>query len=263
MLTSAASEPSTPTATNLDWAGTAGHTAIVLDGLTEGAQTGCIHGTAWYVHQLGARLLLHAGDTATTLPDALAQAISEVATVHQNTCDLNHPGSPCTTVTMIRRQANKLEYLVLADSPLVIDTGADPLVVIDEAEKEFSARLEQTARGGTTEEFLNLIHDQQQHRNKPGGYWVAQTNPQAAHHALTGTVEDARGALLLSDGAALLVTDFHELTWQDLLDLAYRGGPAEVISATRKLEALDPDRTRWPRYKVSDDATAILCSWPA
>lgn len=259
MLTSAASEPSNPTATNLDWAGTAGYTAIVLDGLTEGTETGCIHGTAWYVHQLGARLLLHAGDIATTLPDALTRAISEVAAQHQNTCDLHHPGSPCTTVTMIRHQANELEYLVLADSPLVIDTGGQPLVVIDEAEKEFSATLERNARGGTTEEFLGLIHDQQQYRNKSGGYWVAQVNPEAAHHALTGTVEDARGALLLSDGAALLVTEFHELTWQGLLDLAYQSGPQELINATRKLEALDPDRTRWPRYKVSDDATAILC----
>jgi hypothetical protein len=256
--TSAASEPSTPGAINLDWAGTTNTAAVVLDGLTEGTQTGCIHGTSWYVHQLGARLLLHAADPATKLADALAHALEDVAAQHRDTCDLHHPGSPCTTVTMVRHRGSSLDYLVLADSPLVIDAGDEPLVIIDETEKRFSAGLEHAARGGTPDDLFNLIRDQQQYRNTPGGYWVAQINPEAAEHAVTGTIKNARGALLLSDGAALLVTDFHELNWQGLLDLAYQSGPHELISATRKLESLDPDRTRWPRYKVSDDATAII-----
>jgi len=166
--------------------------------------------------------------------------------------------SPCTTVTTVRHRGSSLDYLVLADSPLVIDVGDQPLVIIDETEKEFSANLEHAARGGTSDDFYNLIHDQQQYRNTPGGYWVAQVNPEAAHHAVTGTAEHARGALLLSDGAAPLVTDFHEQSWQGLLDLAHQSGPQELINATRKLESLDPDRTRWPRYKVSDDATAVV-----
>jgi hypothetical protein len=36
-----------------------------------------------------------------------------------------------------------------------------------------------------------------------------------------------------------------------------------VITTTRELAARDPDRTVWPRYKVHDDATAVLVTRPA
>ena len=64
---------------------------------------------------------------------------------------------------------------------------------------------------------------------------------------------------LASDGAALLVTDYRLLDWRGYLDLGYRDGPAGIIAATRTAERADPDRTRWPRQKVSDDATAAVC----
>ncbi len=255
MQVSIASEPIKAGSPNLDWAGATDHVAVVLDGLTEGAATGCVHGTAWYVHQLGARLLLHAGARdASPLAASLSHAISEVAELHRNTCDLSHQGSPCATVTMVRQRERQLEYLVLSDSPLVIDLADGPMVVIDESEKVFSARLREQPG-----DLMQRIHHQQLHRNTSEGYWIAQHDPAAANYAITGTVDDARGALLTSDGAALLVTDYHELTWEQLLHLGYTEGPTGIIGATRKAEASDPDRVKWPRYKVSDDATAVLC----
>jgi hypothetical protein len=260
MQVSVASEPIRLDSPNLDWVGATDRVAIVLDGLTEGAETGCVHGTAWYVHELGSRLLAHAGSLAEkTLAASLSGAITEVAALHAATCDLTHPGSPCSTVTMIRQRGQLTDYLVLADSPLVLDTGHTPTVIIDESEKVFSAQLESTARGGSADDLANLINDQQQYRNTAAGYWVAQVDPAAAGYALTGTVDSARGALLASDGAALLVTDFHEHTWDELLQLGYQHGPQAIITATRKAEGSDPERTRWPRYKVSDDATAAVC----
>ena len=92
---------------------------------------------------------------------------------------------------------------MLADSPLVLDAGDEPLVIIDESEKQFSKRLEHNARGGSTEDLTRLIHDQQKYRNTDDGYWIAQVYQQAAHHAIAGTVQDFRGALLTSDAAAL------------------------------------------------------------
>jgi hypothetical protein len=35
--------------------------------------------------------------------------------------------------------------------------------------------------------------------------------------------------------------------------------PAELIRGVRQAEHLDRERQRWPRFKVSDDATAV--SW--
>ncbi|NUO55600.1 MAG: hypothetical protein HOV71_20670 [Hamadaea sp.] len=255
-----ASEPISPDRDNLDWAGATPATAVVLDGLTEGPATGCVHGTAWYVSRLGSRLLAYA-DSERDLAECLADAITAVALLHQDTCDLAHPGTPCTTVTMVRRRGRLTDYLVLADSPLVLDIGGTPKVVLDESEKAVSARIGRPPNA-TPEQLKVFIAEQQKFRNVDGGYWVAQVDPEAGHHALRGTVEDARGALLTSDGAALLVTDFGLWSWEQLLQTGYADGPQAIIDETRRAESSDPDRTRWARAKVSDDATAVVCRWP-
>jgi hypothetical protein len=258
MQVSIATEPISATSPNLDWAGSGERVAVVLDGLTEGGATGCIHGTAWYVDKLGSRLLAHAGSGGEIpLGDSLSLAIDEVAALHRDTCDLAHPGTPCTTVTMIRQRGKFTDYLVLADSPLVLDLESGPMVVIDEAEKAVSARIGRDF--GDPEGLAKFIQVQQKQRNIPGGYWVAQADPAAGQNSLCGTVESARGAALASDGAALLVTDFGQMTWEQYLFLGYAEGPQAIVKATRRAEASDPGRLRWPRHKVSDDATVAIC----
>ncbi|MEU7825150.1 hypothetical protein [Catellatospora sp. NPDC049133] len=258
MRVSIASEPATPGAVNLDWADARPRLAVLLDGLTESPQTGCVHGTAWYVARLGARLLRRL-DGPTPLAEGLALAVEEVAAEHPG-CDLRHPGSPGSTVSIVRQTATGAEYLVLADSPVVLDTAGGPVAVIDDSWKALATpELAAAAERGTRDDLARFIADQQSQRNTPGGYWIARTEPEAAAHAITGTVDGVRGAMLASDGAALLVTDYALLDWRGYLDLGYREGPAGVIAATRTAERADPDRIRWPRQKASDDATAAVC----
>lgn len=47
--------------------------------------------------------------------------------------------------------------------------------------------------------------------------------------------------------------------WRDLLDTLEHQGPAELIHKIRAAQASDPAGTRWPRFKVGDDATAAFC----
>jgi hypothetical protein len=273
MLTTLATEAATPGARNDDWAGaTANGLAVVLDGLTESGPAACLHGTAWYVHQLGTRLLAIAGaeDARTNTPGGgppldtvLAIAIADVARSHADTCQPQAPTAPGATVAMLRLRGTTAEYLLLSDAVLVLDIDDEPVVVSDTSVRSHLPELMSKATsaagpdGGAA--LSALIRQQQLLRNTPRGYWVARGEPEAARHATTGTVEGLRGALLLSDGAALLVTDFAALTWRELLDLGYAAGPHGIITATRELEDRDPDRKIWPRYKSRDDATAIVC----
>lgn len=264
MRISVASESGRPDGRNEDWAGADSRVAVVLDGLSEAKETGCVHGTPWYVHQLGCRLLTLAGDENRPLAAALAEAISDVADLHRDTCDLDHPGSPCTTVATIRQAGDAVEYLVLSDSVVVLDRrDSEPLVITDKAVAAFAPGAAKAAteagRTGDRSALNALIHEQQKVRNRPGGYWVAQVDPEAAQQAKTGAISNVSGAALLSDGAALLVTDFHAMDWATLLTLAYERGPAELIAMTREFEDRDPHRVVWPRYKQRDDATAVVC----
>jgi hypothetical protein len=301
-----ASQPGTPGATNLDWAGAAAcGTAVVLDGLTEAGETGCRHGTAWYVRELGSRLLGAATDRDRPLAEALRLALAGVARAHDG-CDLDHPGSPGATVAVVRPGRGAVQYLVLSDAVVVLMTdstadstagstadstadgtadggtdggtdgpaGGGPTVVTDRRVDTHLAALRTAAEApygpaGTVgpagpsggEALRRLIEAQQGLRNRPEGYWIARSRPDAAAFALTGERAGVRSALLLTDGAALMASHFGALSWRELVDLAVQRGPETVIEATRELEARDPDRRVWPRYKTHDDATAVLLTF--
>ena len=262
-----ASDPGSSDGPNEDWAGvTATSAAVVLDGLSAPGDTGtgCSHGTPWYVGQLGPRLLALAGDPATSLVDALAQAIDQVAQLHPN-CDLAHPGTPSATVTVLRTLGDQAEYLVLADAVLLLDTRAGLRVVTDNrvnrlATRERAAAFQHPTGSAAHQRWrLRMIGVLRRARNQPGGYWVAAADPLAAKHAITDVVprRELRRAALLSDGASRLVDQFGLATWAELLVTLDNGGPAELIRRVRAAEAADPDGRRWPRSKRHDDATAV------
>ena len=76
--------------------------------------SGCMHGTVWFVQQLGARLVTQlVTEPAQALADTLAQAIAHVAALHAGDCDLDHPGTPSASVALLREQPEIVDYLVL------------------------------------------------------------------------------------------------------------------------------------------------------
>jgi len=223
-----ATDPGTPGWPNEDFAAIGPGAAVLLDGATtvpRGADTGCVHGVAWYSRTLGTALL--AGITAepqVPLATALADAIAQVRDRHQGSCDLTHPKTPAATVTAVRAEPGGLGYLALSDSSFAADCadGRPPLIVTD---------------------------------RHPG----AKANPDAARHATTGTLprEGLRGVALLSDGATRITDLYHLLAWPAVIDIIRDHGPAELIRQVRAAEDSDRDCKRWPRDKVQDDATIV------
>lgn len=240
---------------------------VVLDGLSAPTDLpmGCIHGTPWFVRQLGTGLINLIGDNTVTLREALRTAILKVNNLHRDTCELDQEAVPASTVVMVRERGEVLDYLVLSDSVLVLDLGEDGIQTITDKRVEEVAGTEMRAAlqgpTGTPEHTARvsaLVTVQRRLRNQPGGYWVAATNPAAADEAITGTISSAqvRQAALLTDGASRLVDSFGALSWAQLLDLLCAEGPAALIAHTREAELTDPVGERWPRFKLSDDATA-------
>lgn len=252
-----------------DWIAASPEAVVLLDGLStpEGAQTGCQHGTPWYVRQLGTQLLqLLATPRERTPREALGRAIETVAHRHAGPCDLSHPGMPSATVALLRAGPADVQCLVLSDALIVIDTSEGIEVLTDPTVSKIAVEQRRAVLGeriGTPEHTLAtriMVAEQQRHRNAPGGYWVAAADPDAAAHAVIRTIPRAaiRRAAVLSDGAAALV-DYGLAGWGEVLDILQHTGPAELIRRIRHAEASDPLGERWPRYKTGDDATAALC----
>ncbi|MEV7241641.1 hypothetical protein AB0N92_10395 [Streptomyces sp. NPDC093248] len=241
----------------------------MLDGLsTAGLNTGCRHGVPWYVAHLGSQIVAALSAPERPLADGLADAIERVAELHPE-CDLDNPGTPSATVAILRENTESLDHLVLADSPIVFDgTGGISVITdlrVDDVLPDLKAEVEQyeTHTGEHKEALRKLVSAQRQVRNTPEGYWVAAVAPEAAEHALSGTVPsvDVHAAAVMSDGVSRLVTEYAMATWPEVFNTLRVGGPCALIETVRKVEATDPTGRRWPRYKSGDDATVALCQW--
>ncbi|WP_426365116.1 protein phosphatase 2C domain-containing protein [Streptomyces sp. E-08] len=256
---------SRPQGPNEDFALFDSTAAVVLDGagMAPGMNSGCRHGVAWYVEQLGTRLHVEAARRDAPLTICLATAIESTASLHRDTCVVDAPLSPSATVAMARVRGDSFEWLVLGDCTVLIQrddvvtaTTDDRLAQVAPHAREVLAR----AVPGSPERqraHEALVQEERSQRNVRGGYWVAAADPTAASHALTGSEIASRvqGVALLTDGAGRLVTTFRSTDWQGYMTLLSHGGPEEILRLVREAEASDSDLSRWPRSKQHDDAT--------
>ncbi|MEU9129958.1 protein phosphatase 2C domain-containing protein [Kitasatospora sp. NPDC048540] len=277
MSITSASLPGRPDIPNQDLLLTAPGVLVLLDGAGGPSEDGggCRHGVHWYVRQLGSRLLTGLLTADRPVADLLADAIDAVAHSHRSTCDLRHPGTPSSTVAIVRQRGEDVDHLVLHDSTLLLtradgsgtETVSDRrLHHIPELHPLRSA-AHRCALGTDRHAAARkaYIAAELGHRNAAGGYWVAGSDPRAATHALTGTTPAAalRSVSLLSDGAADHVDTYHLATWPETVALLSLDGPATLLAAVRAAEHSDPRGRRWPRLKPHDDATAAHWTDPA
>lgn len=261
-------EPGQPGRENEDFAAVLPGAVVVIDGASApaGVESGCSHSVAWYARTLGGLLAGAVTDRSLTLAEALEASIERVVLAHRDTCDTANPNSPSATVAVVRAAGDKLEYLVLADSTVLLNRVAgEPLAVTDDRLELLRQRIDRREEtppiGSDAHAFalLSRVEKFAAYRNQPGGFWVASTKPTAAREAITGAVplDELASVSVMTDGATRLVDLFGLHTWTKALHVLDAEGPAGLIRQTREAEAADPDGKRWPRGKARDDATAV------
>ncbi|WP_035799066.1 protein phosphatase 2C domain-containing protein [Kitasatospora mediocidica] len=258
-----------PDAESEDFATASPEALVLLDGSSSpaGMESGCRHGTAWYVRRLGVHLMARMTDRSDRdIAECLADAIAETAALHGGRCDLAHPNTPAAMVVAARKHGRSLEYLVLGDSLLVLEPSTGPLQVIGD-NQDFTAgesllRSVWQAELGTAERaalHLRYALAVRAVRNTGDGPWIAAASPKAAGHAETGFVrlDGLRALAALTDGAGRYTANFALGDWPAALRLMADSGPAALIARVREAEESDPRCERWPRSKPHDDATAL------
>jgi hypothetical protein len=133
-----------------------------------------------------------------------------------------------------------------------------------EGERARVGRLVKPGRGpaaaGVRDEFLPALRASRNVVNTPGGDWLFAPDESCADHAKEAHVAVRVDSLVLvaSDGFLALVSDYERYTPETLFAAAERHGLAPLGDELRSIEAADPDGLRYPRFKRSDDATALL-----
>lgn len=97
-------------------------------------------------------------------------------------------------------------------------------------------------------------------RINSGKNWLFSPDARAAAHVEHKVLEVKPGAklLLASDGFLALVSDYGRYTAAGLMDAAGAKGLAALGEELRALEGEDRLGEKYPRFKTSDDATAVL-----
>jgi hypothetical protein len=226
---------------------------VVLDGVTPPrTETGCLHPVPWFTARLGGALTeLTVSCRDLTPTEILSRAIARTAEAHAITCDLSHPRTPQATVVLVRWSAESVEYLVLSDSVLLLESADGSVVpVLDDR----LARLPREALA--TDALVDATL-----RNKEGGFFTAAADPSVADRAVTGVVPagEVRALAALTDGAARWVEKFHEGDWAQCLRTVRKEGARALVERVRALEAADRQERAWlGRSKTHDDATVVF-----
>ncbi|MEV0616992.1 protein phosphatase 2C domain-containing protein [Nonomuraea sp. NPDC050404] len=242
---------------------------VVIDGVsTSRLATGCMHGTPWYANALAAQVVAAASkEPGKDLRAVLFEALRSVAASHADTCDLTSDGTPSATVAIARPFGDRLDYLVLSDATIAIETKTGVEVISDKRVDALVGELSSAAKkavAGSEEQkqrLEKLITTQRKLRNVEGGYWLAGAVPEAAEHAVVGSVPlcEVRSIAVMTDGASCLVDVYALMDWNHALRMLAVDGPGAWLRRVREAEQADTNKKRWPRYKVSDDATIALC----
>ncbi|MFJ8462439.1 protein phosphatase 2C domain-containing protein [Streptomyces swartbergensis] len=257
MRTELASEPGDADRPNEDFASVGlpasgqGGSVVVLDGVTPPkGGTGCLHSVPWFTARLGGALTeLTVSLPDVPLVDALSRAIARTAEAHASTCELSHPRTPQATVVVARWSPAAVEYLVLSDSALLVES---PDGVVTPFLDDRLALLPRSALA--TDALVDATL-----RNKEGGFFTAAADPSVARRAVTGTLprREVRALAALTDGATRWVERFEEGDWTDCFHVVRKEGPQALVDRVRTLERMDSVRSFPGRGKAHDDATAV------
>lgn len=262
MRTELVSEPGDPVRPNEDFASVGlpasgqGGVLVILDGVTPPrGETGCLHSVPWFTARLGGALTeLTVSLPDVPLADALARAIARTAEAHAQICDLSHPRTPQATVVLARWSAEALEYLILSDSALLVES-ADGAVT-----PYLDDRLTRLPRASLATDALIDAHV----RNREGGFFTAAADPSVAARAVTGVLPrgEVRALAALTDGATRWVEKFREGDWGDCFTYVRKEGAQGLVDRVRALERADAEeRAFLGRSKTHDDATVVYVQW--
>jgi hypothetical protein len=275
------SDPGKPDRPNEDRLGYNRDAAFVIDGATGLGDRQFMEGygsdAAWIAEFAAIRFEQRLGRSAD--PKTVLRQVSEEARdafITAAAGDQPRYAWPLCSLTGLQATPTGFRWFGLGDSCMYIlhDDGQSDFVIPIPGAYEWEqhqaaqhiARLGGIGAAGVANDDPETLEDLRRGRarqNTQGGAtWTFGVVPEAADHLAMVDVAIHGGgatALLCSDGLADLVALYKLYDPVTLIQRAATAGLKSLVSELRHLErTVDPDGLKYPRYKQSDDTTAIL-----
>ncbi len=245
---------------------TADNCVIVLDGATSFDPD--MPDVGAYVDALGSELCERLCASSENLRDILAESILATA----DKLGLVPGRAPSSTVAIARQRHGTIQTLLLGDSHIVVGGRSDSHTVTDDRlarldldeVREYRRRL--SAGNGYDDTHRRILQSLQrkqcQHRNRLGGYWIAEADPNAAEHAI-GTdlrADTIPWLALATDGAVDCIAALR-IPWAEVARCD-ADGLNRLLSECHRWEAEDdPGGLLLPRAKRHDDKALVVVKW--
>jgi serine/threonine protein phosphatase PrpC len=271
--------PGDPAKANEDSFSHAAGFACVFDGATvlgENLMPG--PSDAQWIAQFGARRLrAHAEDQSIRPREAL-QAASADAEKSFKALRKRAPAetyeTPFASLMALFVRGERLGALWFGDCAALIRSPGGGVSIVGEtisiraAEQNRVSKLadpDGVAATAVREKFLPALRASRNRVNRKGGSWLFAPDARCADHANEARLPVETGSLVLlaTDGFFALITDYGRYSAEELIAAAQSRGLAVLGQELRGIEAADPKGVSFPRFKRSDDATALLLSLDA
>lgn len=252
---------------NEDRCGAKGRFAWVIDGATGLGDDELIDGpsdAAWLAGQMDAAFREFA-DTAAGPAALLATAAlicAEKFVAQRRRAPAERYELPTAAVLLAEFGAEGIALAELGDCAVYVEADG-ALTRFGGTERgraleQQNAQNMMVAGGGRSPQVVSFLRKVRNMANMPGGYPIFAPEVGAADGARLHHLPVLAGdALLISDGYEAAIEDYALYDGKGLLAAA-RTDVRTPLDALREVEAADPDCRRFPRFKPSDDASALL-----
>jgi hypothetical protein len=264
-----------PAKANEDAFGVDARAAVVMDGAT-GLGDNLMPGpsdAAWLATFGARRLLAHLRD-GDAPRDAVRAAMEDAEQSYKalrKRAPVENYELPHASMMLVNETGAGIEALWFGDCALLVKRPDAAVEIVGDAlgkrALEASRVSKLAAKHGLSPAaginrpvFLDALRKARNYANTPKGHWSFAPEPHAAEHVERVHVTAPPGTLLLlcSDGFLALVSDYKAYDAEALIAACQAKGLAVVAEELRAIEEKDADGTKFPRFKTSDDATALL-----
>lgn len=261
-----ASAPGNPERENEDCLDATPSCAWVIDGATSSSKT-TIEGStsaAWFSKNLSEHLK---NSTFTNPSHRVKAAVMHVRTLY-DALPHDDAAPPSAAIGMISLTEGRGHFLALGDVSILLQRAHAVTVLHEVPRTNLERSLSQQIAEGiqrhenfsdVEERVFSAIEKRRRTKmNKEGGFWIVSIHPEAIDHAHIGTFDAKAGdrILIASDGFTA-ATQYGVIdSYRDILD-----NPRSLnqyIDKIRLVEQEDSDMSKFPRVKLSDDASALV-----
>ena len=256
---------------NEDYIGFGNNYAFILDGASGLVKNKITldSDAKWYVNELG-KILKNELKQNIDLKTILKNSIKKMSDELKKYDIQNYLELPSACIAIVREYDDNIEFLVMGDCSIIIkNNNSLELLTTNEIRKLDGEKIEKMKEidlknNISVKESLKYIIDdlkaQRKLRNNINGYYVLDDKIEAIDYAMYKIInkKDVDKIVLMSDGFSTYYECLKIVNnYKEFYEECMNNDVEKLYQNLRTIEKNDQDLNKFPRYKVSDDASII------